>query len=96
MVIRVSNIVKDADTSDEGNAVLPTLVQELERDGTVSISFAGIDTVTSSFVNAAFYPLLTSIPISELRRRLRIIDSTRQINDMIKRCFDRYGSIAAA
>lgn len=96
MVIHISRFVNSADTSDQGGAIFPVLKEELAKSEVVSISFAGINTMTSSFVNAALFPLLGDIAVSELKRRLRIVDSTRQINEMIKRCFDQYESIATA
>jgi len=39
---------------------------------------------TSSFVHAAFVALLDHFPYAEVKARLRVIESTRQINDVIK------------
>lgn len=84
MVIRVLQIVSSADTGEQGLTVLARLRAALSTDQIVIISFDGVTTATSSFVNAAFVQLLSSYALSDLQRRLRVVDSTRQINDMIR------------
>ena len=49
------------------------------------LSFDGVEDVPSSFVNAAFVPLLGSYSYDFIKAHLQVINSTRQINDMIKR-----------
>jgi STAS-like domain of unknown function (DUF4325) len=57
----------------------------LSQSGAVeTVSFDGIKTVTSSFVNAAFVPLLKSYRLAEIERRLVVVDSTWRIYDSIK------------
>jgi hypothetical protein len=48
------------------------------------VSFGGVHSATSSFVNSAFVPLLDDISLDDLKRRVRVVRSSRQINDMIK------------
>jgi len=50
----------------------------------VIVSFAGVDTVTTSFVNAAFVPFLETIGFEAFKRRVRIVDATRPTIDLIK------------
>jgi len=54
-----------------------------------------VKTVTSSFVNTAFVQLLEAMPLADIKRRLQIISSTRQINDMIRTRMERESSVAA-
>lgn len=46
-------------------------------------------TATSSFVNAAFVPLLDFVSFVELKRRIKVVDSNRQINEMIRTRMER-------
>jgi hypothetical protein len=94
VVIRILDIASGANTSEQGALVFATL-QEALGTGSAVVSFDGIQTATSSFVNASFVALLDCFSYGELRERLRVIDSTRQINDMIKRRLDRTARIAA-
>jgi uncharacterized protein DUF4325 len=95
MVIRILDIVTGADTSEQGAAVLGRLQSALSVNQIVTVSFRGINTATSSFVSTGLVPLLQDIKLNDLKRRLQIVDSTRQINDMIKTRLNREGSIAA-
>ena len=89
MVIRVHLVSSAADTATQGQIVHGHIMKALQRDDIAIVSFKDVDTATSSFVNAAFVPLLRSFSFNEIKRRVRIIDSTRQINDMIKRRLTR-------
>jgi STAS-like domain of unknown function (DUF4325) len=90
MVVRIRDNVDSADTADQGAAVLDVLRKVLaSSEDQVVISFQGVQTATSSFVNSAFLPLLEKYALHELKRRIRVIESTRQINDMIKNCLNR-------
>ena len=95
MVIRVADIVPGADTAEQGGRLFEILRQALNGPGTVTISFDGMHTATSSFVNVAFVALLDDFSYDDLRSRIRITNSTRQINDMIKTRLERSGSVAA-
>ncbi|MED2005353.1 DUF4325 domain-containing protein [Brevibacillus laterosporus] len=52
------------------------------------MSFSGVDGVPSSFVNSAFIQLLEDFTFEEIRQNLRFINSTKQINQMIKSRFE--------
>jgi hypothetical protein len=95
MVIRIRDIVDCANTGDEGIAVYTHVRAALARDDLVVLSFDGVRVATSSFVNAAFVALLTEFSLDDLKRRMRVVRSTRQINDMIKLRLDRASSVAA-
>jgi hypothetical protein len=59
------------------------------------VSFEGIQTATSSFVNVSFVKLLDDWPLAEIKRRFRVVQSTRQINEMIKSRLAREASALA-
>jgi STAS-like domain of unknown function (DUF4325) len=62
----------------------------------VIVNFDGVTTATSSFTNAAFVPLLADFSMEQIRKSLRIVRSSRQINDMIKTRLDRESAKVAA
>jgi uncharacterized protein DUF4325 len=87
MVIKVLDVVRDCQSWANGDILhkaLQTAFNEGDADE-VLVSFEGVDDVPSAFVNAAFLPLLDSWDFQTIRIRLKILNSTRQINDMIKR-----------
>lgn len=85
MVIRVLDVTDGASTADQGVAVLAVASAVLADAGTVKISFDGVHIATSSFVNACFVPLLKALSYDGLKRRVAVVDSNYQINDVIRR-----------
>lgn len=85
-----------ADTAEQGAAVHKSLQAALSRPGPIDVDFQGITTATSSFTNLAFVQLLKKWRLEEIKRRLRVVNSTRQINEMIKSRLEREGNNAAA
>jgi len=94
-MIRVQEICGAGDTGPQGEQLYNAILSELAQHDQIAISFAGIDTATSSFVNASLFRLLSNISLDEIKRRVKIIDSSRQINDMIKRRLTREATVAA-
>lgn len=94
-VIRVHDICGAADTGPQGDKLYCAIVLELAHSDQITISFAGIDTATSSFVNASLFRLLTNVSLDDIKKRVKIINSSRQINDMIKRRLSPEVTIAA-
>lgn len=95
-VIKIREIVAGADTAAQGTIVLGQLRKALEDNPTVTVSFEGITTATSSFVNASFVMLLLNdLTLSDIKSRVRVVKSSRQINDMIRTRLEREASAAA-
>lgn len=88
MEIRVLDIVPQCHTWNDGEVIAKALEEAFIRDKKVRLSFGGVSDVPSSFVNAAFISLLHRFSYDFIRRHLSIVDSTRQINEMIVRRFD--------
>jgi hypothetical protein len=84
MVILVTDHAPGANTEADGRAVLQAVDAALRLHGQATISFDGVLWVTTSFVNAAFLPLLERMTFDELKRRIKIADSNKHINEMIK------------
>lgn len=89
MVIRVHEVAGAADTAAQGEALYYVVRQALDNQRSVEISFEGVKTATSSFVNMAFVELLKTVSFPEIRERIRVTNSSRQINEMIKSRLER-------
>ncbi|MGY3496379.1 STAS-like domain-containing protein [Bradyrhizobium sp. USDA 4502] len=86
-----------ADTAEQGSRLYDALCTALaRRDAVVELDFQSITTATSSFANLAFVQLLTKWSLADLKHRLRVVNSTRQINEMIKSRLEREGSSGKA
>jgi hypothetical protein len=84
MVIQIHDLVAGADTADQGYAVFSHLHAAMQAGTPFIVSFDQIHTATSSFVNAAFVRLLRDFSFSDIKQIMRVTDSTRQINQMIR------------
>jgi len=63
------------------------ILPAIQQGENVTISFEGVRGVPTSFINAAFIQLLKDIPFDTIKQQLSIIQSNRQINELIKKRF---------
>jgi hypothetical protein len=96
MQLSIKDVAGGADTAAQGDSILKSLSLALKEGGIVTLDFSGVTTATSSFTNAAMVPLLSEYSFEHLREHLRVVKSTRQINDMIKSRLERASSGPAA
>ena len=88
VAVRIIDYVEQASTYDDGQVIFNLIAKDIANDCPVEVSFSGIQAVPSAFVNAAFLQLLESVPMEKIRNNLKIIHSTKFINDLIKRRFE--------
>jgi hypothetical protein len=88
MVTPVKNFAGAVDTWDDGIPVADFVRAKFAKGDNVTLSFAGVDGVTSSFINAALVSLTDAYSIDFIRAHLSVVHCTRQVVDMIRRCFD--------
>ena len=84
MVISVLDHVAQCYTWQDGAAIAAVIRPALQRGEPVVVSFAGVTDVPSSFVNAAFVALLNQFSFDLIRARLRVVNSNRQVNGVIR------------
>jgi hypothetical protein len=86
-VVKISarDLVSGADTVDEGRIIAEALASALGEYDLVALSFAGMGSASSSFVTASLIPSLRRLGVDTFKRRIRIIESSWQIADVIKR-----------
>ena len=84
MVIRILDHVERCSTYADGNTIFELIAPLIEAGKDVTLSFEGIDAVPSSFINASVVRLVEKVPLLEIKKRLKVIDSTRQINELIR------------
>lgn len=88
MVIRALDLVRHCYSQDDGQKVFDVLYPRLRRGERIELSFDGVDTVPSSFINTALIHLLDVLTFDTIKSNLRFVDTTIQINQMIKSRFD--------
>ncbi len=87
MVIRVSDFTDKCYTNRDGEIIFIKIKSHMDKNETANVSFKGIDAVTSSFVNSAFINLLEYYSFDYVKSHLTFSDTTRHINDLIKKRF---------
>lgn len=87
-VIRVLDYVDHCYNSEDGKIIHDVIEARLKEDEPLLVSFSGVDSVPSSFVNTALVSLLARYEFSQIKRLLRFADTTSQINDMIRSRFN--------
>lgn len=86
--IRILDLVETASTYQDGEAIFKRLLDEIDAGHDVVVSFQGIASVPSAFVNAAFLKLLETHTFEQIQAQLKIRDSTKHINDLVRSRFD--------
>jgi len=86
-LIQVVDIVEQCSSYESGVTLHHVLSGKLRTGERIDLSFKGVSTVSTSFVNAALIELLEEFDFETIKSMLRFIDTNRIINDTIKRRF---------
>lgn len=84
VTIEILGRVKSAYTFEDGEKIFRLAIKAIENGELVELSFSGIDGIPSSFANGCFVKLLERIGLAGIKEKVRITNSTKQINQMIK------------
>lgn len=84
VVIRIRDHVARASSYEDGDVIFRLVSDNLHAGADVAVSFEGISSVPSAFVNAAFVRLLETMKFEDFRAKVRFKDSTRSINDLLR------------
>jgi STAS-like domain of unknown function (DUF4325) len=84
MVI-VKEIAPDTMTFEDGERLRAAILSVLKKASCVTVSFEGINSASSSFVNGSFVELLEFMSFEEIKLKVQVIKTNRQIADLIKR-----------
>lgn len=84
VTIRILEHVRSVSSYGDGEVIYRIIVEEFRHHRPVTLSFDGIKSVSSAFVNSALIRLIEDFDFDFIRAHLHIVDSTRQINRIIK------------
>jgi hypothetical protein len=76
-------------SSADGGTVHDRIAEALRRDQSVVLSFAGVEDVTSAFLNAAIGQLYGEFNEDLIREHLRVVDAEGDQLVLLKRVVDR-------
>lgn len=88
MEMKVAERVRNASSYEDGEVIFRLILPAVQAGEKVVVDFSGITSVPSAFVNSAFVQLLEHVSFNQVKRTLSFVQSTRQINQLIKSRFD--------
>ncbi len=87
MVINILDYTESTSTYEDGEKIYNLIHQALKNNEQVILSFNGISSVPSSFINSALIRLIEDFSFETIRSKIAIINSTKNINELIKSRF---------
>jgi hypothetical protein len=84
MVIKILDHVTSTSAYKDGDVIFRLISKALQSGQDVTVSFSGIKSLPSAFINAAFVKLLEEFDFPYIQQKVEFIDSTRQINRLIQ------------
>ncbi|MDX8291435.1 STAS-like domain-containing protein [Metabacillus indicus] len=84
MVIKVIDHVGRCYSNQDGLIIKDLIQYNLKQDEKITVSFEGIDGVTSSFINSALIELIEEYDFTVIKNNITFTKSNKQINNMIK------------
>ncbi|SRR5260221_10883474 len=84
MVIRILDHIKTYSSYDDGEIIYRLIAKEFDAGRDAEVSFDGIKSISSAFANSALIRLVEKYPFEQIKSRLHIVDSTRQINRLVR------------
>jgi hypothetical protein len=95
MVVRILDHVANCSSYADGDTIFNIIEPVIKRGEDVVLSFEGVEAVPSSFVNASIVRLIEVVSLKEIKMHLKVINSTRQINALIRGRIDFLAQTAA-
>ncbi|MCW2278770.1 STAS-like domain-containing protein [Heliophilum fasciatum] len=83
VTINVLDHVDQCYSNQDGDIIYKQIHSAFQAGFQVVLSFSGISAVTSSFINSALIPLLNDFSFDYIKANLKIVNSNRQLNEMI-------------
>ncbi|MCD3218529.1 STAS-like domain-containing protein [Mammaliicoccus sciuri] len=80
-IIKIANYIDSCTTNDQGRIIKELIL--LDNDNPVKLSFKGIDSVTTSFVNSLFVDIMFEKGMDFIKNNINIVESNTQINRLI-------------
>ena len=88
MVIKIADYIKHCSNNEEGKIIFNIIKPLLDDKKKLEVSFEGISSTSSSFINTAFLELLEYYDFDYIKQHLNFIKCNRTINKLIKYQFE--------
>ena len=87
VTITIKEYTNQCYTNHDGDIIHDLIVDEFQKGEKVKVSFEGMDSVSTSFVNSAFITVLEKYGFEKIKSNLGFVNSTKAINDAIRKRF---------
>ena len=87
LIIKAKTISENHLTNADGDILFNAIHRNLEQGAYVVVSFKGLSYLNSSYINSALIQLLNHHSFETIKENVSFVDSTRQINTLIKNSF---------
>lgn len=88
MVIKVLDYVDQCQSNSDGIVIHNIIKPKLDNGEEVVLSFEGVPSLPSSFVNSALISLLDEMPFERIKSLVRFAHTNSQMNSMIRDRFE--------
>jgi len=88
-MVNIKDHVEHCFSNEDGQIIYDLIAPLILKREQVTVSFLGIPSTTTSFINSAFISLLDYIDYESVKVSLKVVDSNTHINRLIK---DRFKS----
>jgi len=87
MVIIALDHVPHCFSQSDGILLHDAIKPFFDRGEKFTLSFTGVEDVTSSFVNSSLVPFVEKCGSKYVKDHLRVVGATKQVSNTILRCF---------
>lgn len=84
MVIRLLDHTATCHSNDDGTKIANIIRRSLNEEHHISISFKGVDIVSTSFINSSLVSLLDLYSFDFIKSKLTFTNTTKHINALIR------------
>ena len=85
MIISIKNITTSTISNEDGVKLKIAIENYLNDDNPVVLSFTGIDTISSSFLNSSLGEIIDKFGPQSLKNKIKIINYTPNIGNIISK-----------
>lgn len=89
VTITIKDHVSEGFTNDDGALLYGVIKEYLHKNDTIILSFEGMTSISSSFLNSSLVQVKEEIGFSELKRRFKFIKTNQSINSTIRTRFSQ-------
>lgn len=87
VAIYIAKTVEYCYSNEDGEVIYQLICDHLDAGQKVTLSFKNVCVISSNFISSSLLQLLDDHEFGWIKENLKIVDSTKYINDLIKRSF---------